>query len=345
MKRQTRILRLIAGTLAVLVGTQLTSPGRVLATPMGARVATAVPQLDLSTVIKGIDVVGVPAAQVADLLRLLGLQEGMQVPYARLNDAVVTPAETTLAQTGRFRAVSVRPTTFIGGKEDGATYLTISVVDRAKRLPSKAAPSGQHELPAPVQAFFAERVRGLGAFRDTLLPSDQDRLEALAESHAPALSTALREASDPSMRRQAAQALAFHPDARHARRLLEDSLLDPDGEVRRDVARALLPLVERQVGRETISLTPFLALIHFPEPADRMSATSLLLRLAQQPESRETILREAGAPLLAMAKMKHPGERTLALEALQLLSQAPAPESWETYRDWWEKATAQRFAE
>jgi hypothetical protein len=339
MKRQTRVPRLIAGTLAVLLGTQLASPVRA------ALVATAAPQPDLPTVIKGIDVVGVPAAQVADLLRLLGLREGMQVPYARLNDAVVTPAETKLERTGRYREVSVRPTTFIGGQEDGATYLTISVIDRAKRLPSKVAPSGQHELPSPVQAFFAERVRGLGAFRDTLLPSDQDRLEALAETHAAALSTALSEASDPGLRSRAAQALAFHPDARHARRLLEETLRDPDAGVRRDVARALLPLVDRQVGREAISLAPYLALIRFPETADRMNGTSLLLRLARLPESRDRILREAGAPLLAMAKMKHPGERTLALEALQHLKQAPAPESWETYRDWWEKTTAQRFAE
>lgn len=346
MKRQARVARLMAGTLAVLLGTQLTCPGEVRAgTPAGALVAAAVPQVDLPTVIKGIDVVGLPAAQVADLLRLLGLREGMQVSYAKLKETVVTPAETALERTGRFREVSVRPTTFIGGQDDGATYLTISVVDRAKRLPLKAAPTGQVELPAPVQAFFAERVRGLGAFRDTLLPSDQDRLEALAETHAPALAAAMREASDARLRSRAAQAIAFLPDARRARHLLEDSLRDPDAEVRRDVARALLPLVERQVGRETISLTPYLALIRFPETADRMNAASLLLRLARLPESREPILRTAGAPLLAMAKMKHPGERTLALEALQLLKQAPAPESWETYRDYWEKTTAQRFAE
>lgn len=325
MKRQASIR-----TLAALLGV-------LLATPAGA--------VDLQTVIKGIDVVGVPAAQAAELLRLLGLKEGMQVPYTRLGETVVKPAEAKLEGTGRFREVSVRPTTFIGGKDDGATYLTISVVDRGSRLPIKAAPSGARELPAAVEAFFAERVRGLGAFRDTLLPSDQDRLEALAEAHAEALSAALKDAADAQVRARAAQAIAFHPDSRQARQLLENSLLDPDAGVRRDVARALMPLVERQVGRDAISLTPFLALIRMPESADRMNAASLLLRLARLPSNRSAIIREAGAPLLAMARMKHPGERTLAMETLHVLSQAPAPETWEDYRAWWEKTTAQRFKE
>lgn len=298
-----------------------------------------------ATVIKGIDVVGVPAAQVAELLGLLGLKEGMQVPYGRLEEAVIRPAEAKLAGTGRFRVVSVRPTTFIGGKEDGATYLTISVRDRAEPRLSKTSPQGPHALPPAVTAFFSERVRGLGAFRDTLLPSDQDRLEAVAEAHAFELEAALREAADAAVRARAAQAIAFHPDRLWARRLLKDSLLDPDAMVRRDAARALLPLLERQIGREAIALEPILALIRFPEPADRMNATSMLLRLARVPELRARILRDAGAPLLSMARMKHPGERTLALEALQVLKQAPAPESWESYRLFWESSTAKQFQE
>ena len=288
---------------------------------------------------------GVPAAQAVELLRLLGLKEGMQVPYGSLGEAVVKPAEAKLEGTGRFREVSVRPTTFIGGKEDGATYLTISVVDRAQALPQKAAPMGHLVIPQPLSAFFADRVRGLGAFRDTLLPSDQDRLEALAEAHASALSAALREAADPSVRSRAAQAIAFHPDARYARRLLEDALLDPDAGVRRDIARALLPLVERQIGRGELSPAPFLALIRMPESADRMNAASFLLRLARVSAIREAILKEAGAPLLAMARMKHPGEQTLAMETLQVLAQAPAPKTWDEYRNWWEKTTARRFVE
>ncbi|MNR80249.1 hypothetical protein D3C72_109690 [compost metagenome] len=335
MKRQNA-LGFIRGGLAVLLGT-------LLASPSGAFAATSVTAGDLPTVIKGIDVVGVPASQVGALLQLLGLKEGMQVPYRRLKEAVVTPAEAKLEGTGRFREISVRPTTFIGGSEDGATYLTISVVDRSSHR-AKAAPRAARELPSAVVAFFDERVRGLGAFRDTLLPSDQDRLEDLAERHAAALEAAL-DASQPEIRARAAQAIAFLPDSRQARRLLEGALLDPDAGMRRDVARALLPLVERQIGREPIALEPYLALIRLPESADRMNAASLLLRLARIPEGRAPIIREAGAPLLAMAKMKHPGERTLALEALQVLSQAPAPKSWDEYRNWWERASAQRFAE
>ncbi len=325
MKRQTSIM----GVLAVLLGTLPASPARAS---------------DRSTVIKGIDIVGVPSAQVSDLLRVLGLKEGMQVPYIRLSEAVVQPAEARLAGTGRFREVSVRPTTFIGGDEDGATYLSISVIDRSVEIRSKPRFQGHRELPKPVQAFFSERVRGLGAFRETLLPSDRDRLEGLAEAHAAELEAALREAADPMIRSRAAQTMGFHPDARHARRLLQEALLDPDSGMRRDVARALQPLVERQIGREPIPLEPFLALIRFPEPADRMNATSMLLTIARQREGRDRLFREAGAPLLAMARLKHPGERALALEALQALSQAPAPESWERYREIWEKATAQRFS-
>ncbi len=338
MKRRNSSQWLIRGALSVLLSGSLAAPG-------GAWAATPLQGLELPTEIKGIDVVGIPASQVGDLLKLLGLKEGMKVPYARLKEAVVQPAEAKLEGTGRFRQVSVRPTTFIGGKEDGATYLTISVVDHSVRLLQKIRPSGQHELPEAVRTFFRERVRGLGAFRDTLLPSDQDRLEDLAETHVAVLEAALRDAADPGIRGQAAQAIAFHPDPRRARRLLVDALLDPDAAVRRDVARALLPLIERQIGREPIAPEPFLALIRYPEPSDRMHAATLLLRLARVPANREPILREAGASLLAMARMKHPGERTLALEALQVLSQAPAPESWETYRSYWEKTTAQRFTE
>lgn len=333
MKRQNASLGLVTGGLSVLLGT-------LLASPLGAFAAPSMP----STVIKGIDVVGVPASQVAELLKLLGLKEGMQVPYDRLREAVVTPAEAKLEGTGRFRAISVKPTTFIGGSEDGATYLTISVVDRSAHQAPTAARRAPRELPSAVAGFFEERVRSLGAFRDTLLPSDQDRLEDLAETHAAALEEAL-EASQPEIRARAAQAIAFHPDSRRARRLLESALLDPDAGVRRDVARALLPLIERQIGREPIALEPFLALFRFPESADRMNAASLLIRLSRVPEHRATLVREAGAPLLTMAKMKHPGERTLALEALQVLAQAPAPKSWDEYRSWWEQTTAQRFAQ
>lgn len=336
MKRQNASRGLITGMLAVLLASWGTGF-------MPAWASTSATSGDRPTVIKGIDVVGVSASQVTELLRLLGLKEGMQVPYGRLKEAVLAPAQAKLEGTGRFRIVSVRPTTFIGGPEDGATYLTINVVDRRAPLASKPVPGAARELPGALESFFTERVRGLGAFRDTLLPIDQDRLEALAEDHAEALEAALADAAHPEIRARAAQALAFHPDSRWARRLLESSLLDPDAGVRRDVARALLPLVERQIGREAIALDPYLALMRFPEPADRMNAASLLMRLARVPEHRAAILPEAGAPLLAMAKMKHPGERTLALETLQVLSQAPAPQSWDEYRRWWEQTTSKRF--
>lgn len=338
MRRQHASRGLITGLLAVL----LVSWG---SGSMAAEATTSVASGDRPTVIKGIDVVGVSASQVAELLRLLGLKEGMQVPYGQLKEAIVTPAQLKLEGLGRFRQVSVRPTTFIGGAEDGATYLTINLVDRQSQLASKPIPGESRALPPAIDRFFTERVRGLGAFRDTLLPSDQDRIEALAEDHATALASALTDAAHPEIRARAAQAIAFHPDTRWARRLLESSLRDPDAGVRRDVARALLPLVDRQVGREAIALSPYLGLLRFPEPADRMNAAILLMRLSRVPAYRETILPEAGAPLLAMAKMKHPGERTLALEALQVLSQAPAPKSWNEYRKWWEEATKKRFVE
>lgn len=324
MKRQVSIL----GVLAFLLGG-----------PWGAWAA------DLQTVIKGIDVVGLPASQAGELLRLLGLAEGMQVPYSRLKEAVVLPAESRLEGTGRFRDFSVRPTTFIGGDEDGGTYLTITVIERSSRFPAKTAPQGQLQLPASVQRFFAERVRALGAFRDTLLPSDQDRLEALSETHLDALMAALQEAFSPLVRSRAAQAIAFHPDAPRARKLLEDALRDPDPLVRRDVARALMPLIDRQIGREKIPLEPYLSLIRFPEPADRMNGAAMLLKLARLPEHRLPILREAGSALLGMARMKHPGERTLALEALQALSQAPSPQPWEAYRRLWEAESSRRFVD
>lgn len=294
------------------------------------------------TVIKGIDVVGVPAAQVSEVLRLLGLKEGMQVSYPRL-EQVVRPAEERLQRSGRFQRVSVRPTTFIGGEEDGATYLSISLIGKSSPLPALADPMGNHALPEPLQAFFAERARGLGAFRDTLYPTDHDRLEALAEAHASALEVAMTQASDPAIRSRAAQAIAFLPDSRQARTLLEQALRDPDADVRRDAARALDPLVLHQLRRSPIPAEPYLALLRCPEPSDRLGATSLLIRLASRPENRPILIREAGSPLLAMARMKHPSERTLALQALQLLKQAPAPEPWESYRAWFEKTTAQRF--
>jgi hypothetical protein len=327
MKRRASIL----GTLAMLLG-------GLTAAPAGAAA-------ELQTVIKGIDIVGVPASQVGDLLGLLGLQEGMRLPYTQIKEALVRPTETKLEGTGRFRAVSVQPTTFIGGKEDGATYLTISVIDRSAAMSPTSHRYVRLTLPRPVEAFFTERVRGPGAFRDTLLPSDRDRLEALAEAHATDLERALGEAQDPGIRSRAAQAIAFHPDARRARLLLEASLSDPDAGVRRDVARALHPLVMRQGGRTPISLEPYLALIRLPESSDRLNAAAMLLTLASTPENRTRLFREAGAPLLAMARMKHPSERTLALEALQVLAQTPAPEPWEAYRKLWEEKTAQRFAE
>jgi len=338
MRRQHASRGLITGLLAAL----LVSWG---SGSVAAEATMSATSSDRPTVIKGIDVVGISASQVAELLRLLGLKEGMQVPYGQLKEAIVTPAQLKLEELGRFRLVSVRPTTFIGGTEDGATYLTINVVDRESRLASKSIPGAPRALPPAIDRFFAERVRGLGAFRDTLLPSDQDRIEALAEDHASALASALADAAQPAIRARAAQAIAFHPDSRWARRQLENSLLDPDAGVRRDVARALLPLVERQIGREAIALEPYLGLMRFPEPADRMNAAILLMRLSRVPAHRETILPEAGAPLLAMAKMKHPGERTLALEALQVLSQAPAPKTWDAYRSWWEETTKKRFVD
>lgn len=331
MKRGTTCQRLLAGALGALLGVLL-----------GRGVQASV---DLPTVIKGIDVVGVPAAQAAELLRVLGLKEGMQVPYSRLGEAVVKPAEAKLEGMGRFREVAVRPTTFIGGQDDGATYLTISVVDRVASVAPRPTPSRRLSLPQAVSVFFAERVRGMGAFRDTLLPIDQDRLEALAEEHAEALLVALADAADPMVRAQAAQAIAFLPDSVQARTVLQDALLDPDARVRRDVARALLPLLDRQVGRMSIPLEPYVKLIRMPEPADRMNAATFFLRLGRVPDARSAIVQEAGDALLVMARMKHPGERTLALETLQVLSDSPEPRPWDAYKAWWENTTARRFVD
>lgn len=322
MKRQASIM----GALALLLGGLAAPPA---------------PAAELQTVIKGIDIVGVPASQVTELLGLMGLQEGMRLPYAQIKDGVVRRAESALTGTGRFRTISVQPTTFIGGQEDGATYLTIGLVDRSVSEPPARREAIRIDLPPALTVFFAERVRGLGAFRDTLLPSDRDRLEGLSETHVAELERALAHADDPDTRRLAAQAIAFHPDALRARQQLEKALGDPDAGVRRDAARALQPLVARLAA--AAALDPYLALIRSPESADRLSAAALLIALARTPESRARIFREAGAPMLAMARMKHPAERTLAMEGLQILSEASAPEPWENYRQLWEEKTKRRF--
>lgn len=314
-----------------------------------------------------VDVYGTDHVTGRELLERYDSEFRALAEYARGDTTALTPGirarlREGIRAIGDFAWIDLSVVAY-PGEETLRIGITLDVVERAdsaRRMAFRAPPSDT--VPDPGGLLEAWREYEVRAFRllrsgelsaDTgpcgahhcFLGFDHDQLAAYGREfsaevprRADALRRVLREDADPRKRNSAAYLLAHLEDPQRVADHLVPAIPDPDDGVRNAVLRVLWQLAANP--EVTIPLDPLLTALDYPSATDRNKAASALLHLAERPEYRERILREAGPILLEMLSLKQPNNHDPALGVLRELSGRDLGEDdVEAWRRWWQEAT------
>lgn len=230
---------------------------------------------------------------------------------------------------------------------DTTAYMTFDIVERsdsARRLDFAQEPQGQVEDPGGLLATWlayeqdllgrlmrAQQVAQptsescpvlhcLAAFGadPTVAEAEERFLEGVPE-HLDALLRVLREDADAEDRAAATYLLAHAPEPRAVVPALVQAMRDPSSLVRNNAMRVLgmALLFRRPID---VPLEPVLRAIDLPETTGRNKALLVLQGLAQRPELRPRIAREAGPTLLRLLHLTQPNNHDPAWQILRAVS-------------------------
>lgn len=224
--------------------------------------------------------------------------------------------------------------------------VTIDVVeqaDAARRMPFRAAPTGQPADPggllAAVSELTAKYVDLLRAGRQDLrvtaaecpvlhclapftLPEFApylERFNAGAREHAEALYAVAAGSGLEMHRANALLVLAHTNDAERLFPVLGNAIHDPSASVRNNAMRVLLFMAQADPSRD-YPLDALLAAFDFPAASDRNKAGGLLVELAKSPRYRDRIRAAAAQTALKQLRLEQPVNHLPAYELLKVLS-------------------------
>lgn len=211
-----------------------------------------------------------------------------------------------------------RAIVYVGIEEQGATATRFRPTAQGPaRLAGDVVEAGEKfskALLSAVQAGNAgeDSSQGHALAHDPAMRAIQERFVIYANRDLVQLRTVLQGSSDASQRALAAQVLGYAADKQAVVEDLVPAMSDQSDEVRNNAMRALLVFADAapSTGRSLqIPARPFIEFLHSPVWTDRNKAVGALMVLSRKrdPELLKTLLQEALAPLVEMARWKSEG--------------------------------------
>ncbi len=371
------ISTVIVATLAVACGgATATSPEAQPAAPPDATAIAAPPQQQLAPVfpphrvltvegLSGIDLFGstqVTADEIVGAHRVLFEEYGRAVAAGDHEARIATGKTITAAieAMGDFAYVDLSLIGYYGPKQ--GDYLTIDLVDeadRAARMSFLAEPTGDIPDPGDVLATWDEYMEKsmpllqageidfqadcpvfhcIGNYLHPELAPYLPIFKRAAAADKQALLAILSDDKNPDKRASAAFVLAHLDDGDEVAAIMARHLRDPSKLVRNNTLR-VLAYIAMNFPTIDLPLDAAITALRYPSTLDRNKASAILSGLAQKPEHRPAIIREAGEVLFTMLQLTQPNNHDFAYEILKSVSgQEYGARDYSEWHAWLEQA-------